>query len=240
VRKALRHQLTRAARRGSPPTKAGHWSGSGSLTRAGRSRTATLATSSTPSGPTMQRHGRRQATTHGGVGATIAVRTARRRRSPRRPACSAGRSARRVSLNASTNPHRSTSIWGRRTPVYGSTTIAWHASCAEPPQTRSSSATCRYTSLTRRGRGSSTCRPVRSTTGTTWSAPSWGTSRARMYALGTPGFCAHAPRSPASRSGIHTTFLQVLHGAPERGSVGDRARLPRGHDLSGPRVRARA
>jgi hypothetical protein len=29
----------------------------------------------------------------------------------------------------------------------------------------------------------------------------WGTSRARTCALETPRICAHAPRSPASRSG---------------------------------------
>jgi hypothetical protein len=34
--------------------------------------------------------------------------------------------------------------------VCGSTTIAWHASWAEPPPMRSSSATCRCTSQTRR------------------------------------------------------------------------------------------
>jgi hypothetical protein len=89
----------------------------------------------------------------------------------------------------------------RQTLVYGSTTTAWHASWAEPPPTRSSYATCRSNSPTQRGRGSSTCRLVRSTTGMTWSAPSWGTSRARTYALGTPGICTHAPKSPASRSG---------------------------------------
>jgi hypothetical protein len=98
-------------------------------------------------------------------------------------------------------PTRSTSTWGRRTLVCGLTTIVWHASWAEPPPTRSSSTTCRCTSQTRRGRGSSTCHPVRSTTGTTWSAPLWGTSRARTCALGTPGICKHAARSPVSRSG---------------------------------------
>jgi hypothetical protein len=127
------------------------------------------------------------------------VRTAHQRRSPRGPACSAGRSARRASHNASASPRPSTSTRGRRTLVYGSTTIAWRASWVEAPLTRSSSATCRYTSPTRRGRGSSTCRPVRFTIGMTWSAPSWGTSRARTCALETPGICAHAPRIPASR-----------------------------------------
>jgi hypothetical protein len=120
-----------------PPTKAGHRSGSGSLTREGRPRTATLATSSTPGERATRRHGRRQATTHGGVGATIAVRTAHRRRSRRGPACSARRSARRASRSASASPRPSTSTRGRRTPVYGSTTIAWHANW-EP------AATCRY------------------------------------------------------------------------------------------------
>jgi hypothetical protein len=75
--KALRRQFTRAARWGSPPTKAGRWSGSGSLTRAGRPKTVTLATSSTPGRRATQRRGRRQATTRGEVGATTAGKTAR-------------------------------------------------------------------------------------------------------------------------------------------------------------------
>jgi hypothetical protein len=56
---------------------------------------------------------------------------------------------------------------GRRTPVYGSTTIAWHVSWAEPPPMRSSSATCRCTSPNRHECGSSICQPARSTTGMT-------------------------------------------------------------------------
>jgi hypothetical protein len=51
--------------------------------------------------------------------------------------------------------------------VCGSMTTAWRVSWAKPPVTRLSSATSPCTSLTRRGRGSSTCRPTRSTTGTT-------------------------------------------------------------------------
>jgi hypothetical protein len=57
------------------------------------------------------------------------------------------------------------------------------------------------TSPTQRGRGSSTYLPARSTTGTTWSARSWEISKARTCALGTPGICALAPRSPVNRSG---------------------------------------
>jgi hypothetical protein len=136
ARKALRRQFMQAARWGSPPTKAGRRSGSGSLTRAGRPRTVTLAMSSMPGGRATRRHGRRQATTHGGVGATTAVRTTRQHRSPRGPACSAGRSARQASRSASASPRPSTSTQGRRTPVYGSTITAWHASWAVPPPTR--------------------------------------------------------------------------------------------------------
>jgi hypothetical protein len=157
----------RAARQGSPPTKIVRRSGSRSLTHEGRPRTATLATSSTPGERETRRHGQWQATTHGGVGAMTVVRTAHRRRSPWGHACSAGRSARRASRSASGSPRPSTSTRGRRTPVYGSTTIAWHASWAEPPPMRSSSATCRYTSPIRCERGSSICRPARSTTGMT-------------------------------------------------------------------------
>jgi hypothetical protein len=45
-----------------------------------------------------------------------AERTARRRRSPRGPACSAGRSAQRAFLSASASPRRSISTTGRRPP----------------------------------------------------------------------------------------------------------------------------
>jgi hypothetical protein len=122
VRKALRRQFTWAARRGSTPTKAGRRSGSGFLTRVGRPKTATLATSSMLGGRATRRCGRRHATTRCGVGATTAEKTAHRRRSPR--GRSAGRSARRAFLNASASPRRSSSTQGRWTPVYGSTTTA--------------------------------------------------------------------------------------------------------------------
>jgi hypothetical protein len=114
--KALRRQCTWAARWDSPPTKGARHSRSGFLTRAGRPKTATLATSSTPGGRAMQRRGRPQASTHDGVGAMTAERTARRCRNPREPACLARRSARRAFLNTSASPRRSTNTWGRRTP----------------------------------------------------------------------------------------------------------------------------
>jgi hypothetical protein len=64
-------------RRGSPPTKDARRSGSGSMTRAGRPKTAALVMSSTPGGRATQKRRRRQATTHGEVGAMIAEKTAR-------------------------------------------------------------------------------------------------------------------------------------------------------------------
>jgi hypothetical protein len=74
--------------------------------------------SSTPGGWATRRRGQRRATTPDGVGTTTTERTARRCRSPREPACSAGRSAQRAFLNASASPRRSTSTTGRRTPAY--------------------------------------------------------------------------------------------------------------------------
>jgi hypothetical protein len=75
------------------------------------------------------------------VDATTTGRTAHRRRSPREPACSAGRSARRTSPSASASPRRSSSTTGRRIPVCGSMTTVWRVSWAGPPATRSSSVT---------------------------------------------------------------------------------------------------
>jgi hypothetical protein len=102
--KAPNHRYMREARRNTLPTQGARRSGSGSLTRAGRPKTVTLATSSIPGGQATRRRGRRQATTPSGVGAMIAGRTAHRRRSPREPVCSAGRSARRASPSASASP----------------------------------------------------------------------------------------------------------------------------------------
>jgi hypothetical protein len=65
-----------------PSTRGAHLPKSGSSTRAGRPETATPATSSTPDGRAMRRHGRQQVTTLGGVDAMTAGRTAHRRRSP--------------------------------------------------------------------------------------------------------------------------------------------------------------
>jgi hypothetical protein len=83
------------------------------------------------------------------VDATTAMKTARQRRNPRGPACSAGRSARRPSPSASASLRPSSSTMGRWIPACGSTTTAWRASWAEPPVTRSSSATSPCTSPTR-------------------------------------------------------------------------------------------
>jgi hypothetical protein len=41
------------------------------------------------------------------------------------------------------------------------------------------------------------------------------------------------PEARRVAPGLHTALLQALHGAPERGPVRNRARLPQGHDLPG-------
>jgi hypothetical protein len=109
--------------RSDPPTRDAHRPKSGSSTRAGRG-TATPVTSSTLGGRARQTREQRQATTLGGVDATTAMNTALRRRSPRGPVCSAGRSARRPSPSASASPRPSSSITGKRIPAYGSTITA--------------------------------------------------------------------------------------------------------------------
>jgi hypothetical protein len=90
ARRAKRHPSTQTVRQGNRPTRAEPRSGSGSLIRVDRLRTATPATSSTRAERATQKHGRRQATTPGGVDATTTARIARRHQSPRGPVCSAG------------------------------------------------------------------------------------------------------------------------------------------------------
>jgi hypothetical protein len=97
VRKAPSPRYTRAARLTAPPTRGARRPGNGSSTRADKPEMATPATSSTPDERAKRRHGRQQAATLDGVDVTTAMRTAHRRRSPREPVCSAGRSAWRPS-----------------------------------------------------------------------------------------------------------------------------------------------
>jgi hypothetical protein len=83
-------------RRSDPPIWDAHRLKIGSSTRAEHG-TATPATSSTLGGRAKQMREWRQPTTLDEVDATTATKTARRRRNPREPMCSAGRSARRPS-----------------------------------------------------------------------------------------------------------------------------------------------
>jgi hypothetical protein len=71
------------AQRNVPPTRDARRPRSSSSTRAGKPKTGTPATSSTPRGRATRRRGRRLATTLDGADATIAGRTARQRRIPR-------------------------------------------------------------------------------------------------------------------------------------------------------------
>jgi hypothetical protein len=104
VRKAPSPRYTQAVQLSTPPTQGARRPRNGSSTRAGKPKMATPATSSTPDERATRRRGRQRATTLDGVDATTAVRTAHRHRSPLEPACSAGRSARQPSPNASASP----------------------------------------------------------------------------------------------------------------------------------------
>jgi hypothetical protein len=95
VRRGSSPQCTQVERRSDPPTQDAHRQKNGSSTLAGKHGTATPATSLMLGGRAKRMHERRQATTLGGVDATTAMKTARRRRNPWGPVCSAGRSARR-------------------------------------------------------------------------------------------------------------------------------------------------
>jgi hypothetical protein len=103
VRKTPSPRYTRAAQPSAPQTRGARRPRNGS-TCAGKPEMATPATSSTPDERAKRRRGRQRATTLDGVDVTIAMRTAHRRRSPREPACSAGRSARQPSPSASASP----------------------------------------------------------------------------------------------------------------------------------------
>jgi hypothetical protein len=123
VRRGLSPRCTQAERQSDPPTRDAHRLKNGSSTRAGRG-TATPATSSMLGGRARRMRERRQATTLGGVDTTTTMKTALRHRNPRGPACSAGRSARQPSPSVSASPRPSSSITGKRIPVYGSTITA--------------------------------------------------------------------------------------------------------------------
>jgi hypothetical protein len=115
---------TQEERWSDPPTLDACRLKNGSSTHAGKHGTATPATSSTLGGRAKRMHERRQASTPGGVDATTATKTSRQRRNLRGPVCSAGRSARRPSPNASASLRPSSSTTGRRIPACGSTIIA--------------------------------------------------------------------------------------------------------------------
>jgi hypothetical protein len=122
ARKVPSPRSTRVVRPSPPPTRGARRPRSGSSTRAGRRGTAMPAMSSTLGGRAKRRRERQQATTLGGVDATIAMKIAHRRQKPREPACSAGRSARRPFPSASASPQPSSSTTGRQTPACGLTT----------------------------------------------------------------------------------------------------------------------
>jgi hypothetical protein len=96
----------------------------GSSTRAGKHGTAMPATSLMLGGRAKRMREQRQATTLDEVDATTVTKTARQRRNPRGPVCSAGRFARRPFPRASASPRPSSSTTGKRIPACGSTITA--------------------------------------------------------------------------------------------------------------------
>jgi hypothetical protein len=95
----------------------------------------------------------------------------------------------------------SQSTRGRRDRNCDSRTTGWPANWVERTMTTSSSATSLCSSPTPLAPGWSTCLRGRSLTGTTWSKPSPAISRARTYALETPGTSEAAGSSRESLSG---------------------------------------
>jgi hypothetical protein len=89
----------------------------------------------------------------------------------------------------------SPSTRGKQGRSCGLQTTGWHASWEERTTTTSSSATSPCSSQTPPGPGWSICLLRRSPTGMTWSRPSLGISRARTYAIGTPGISKAAASS---------------------------------------------
>jgi hypothetical protein len=106
----------------------------------------------------------------------------------------------------------SPSTRGSQSRNYGSRTTDWPASWVGRTMTTSSSATFPCSSPTPPEPGWSICVLRRSPTGTTWSKPSPATSRARTYALGTPGISGAAASSRENPSG--TTSSDFRSSAP--------------------------
>jgi hypothetical protein len=98
-------------------------------------------------------------------------------------------------------PTTITKYSGRRGRNCGSRTTDCPVSWVGRTMTTSSSATSPCFSLTPLEPGRSICLRSRSPTGTTWFKPSPATSRARTYALGTPGISEAAASSRESLSG---------------------------------------
>jgi hypothetical protein len=117
ARRGPNPRYMRVEQRSTPPTQGARRPRSDSSTHVGRRGTATPAMSSTLGGRAKRRRGWPQATTPDGVDTTTAMKTARQRRNPRGPACSAGRSTQRPSPSASASLRPSSSTTGDRSPL---------------------------------------------------------------------------------------------------------------------------
>jgi hypothetical protein len=136
-----------------------------------------------------------EATTPGAEDATTVRRTGAPRPNRRVRGCLAGPYDGRHSQPGSEPRLPSPSTQGRQGLSYGLRITDWHASWEGRMTTTSSSATSPFSSPTLPGHGWSIYLLRRSLTGTTWSRPSWETSKVHTCALGTHGISEAAASS---------------------------------------------
>jgi hypothetical protein len=125
----------------------------------------------------------------------------------------------------------SPSTQGRQGRSCGLRITDWHASWEGRTTTTSSSATFPFSSPTLPGHGWSICLLRRSPTGTTWSRPSWETSKVRTCALGTHGTSEAAASSQGnpceSTSSGFRSSAPSFPTSPTRTSSGHSSLAPR-------------
>jgi hypothetical protein len=126
------------------------------------------------------------------------------------------------------------------TSAYGWRTTGSRATRGERQTTFSSSRTCRSTSGTPRGRGSSICPTTRSTTRPTCAGSLSETSKARTPTPTSSGSYATASSSQGRPVRVHPTLLQALHRTSRRDGQRRYLSVPERHDLHLPHASTRA
>jgi hypothetical protein len=128
----------------------------------------------------------------------------------------------------------SPSTQGRQGRSCGLRITDWHASWEGRMTTTSSSATSPFFSPMLAGHGWSICLLRRSLTGTTWSRPSWETSKVRTCALGTHGTSEAAASSQGNPCESTSDGFKAAHLVAQHHRLGRHRGIPRRHHVSGP------